>query len=141
MRGDYSMKPKKLVTLIVITASLFGLSQTAWACKKEVVDLRNGLNNPASDGICAHLGELRIGKKGIENCDGLNDKLEAALNKLAQGDIRDTVWKIDDFGATLEMLTYSSEPRISVASYNRLIAPKYNDAALCVKRLKSVQTD
>ncbi len=99
---------------------IIGVSQSALAapCSDQVDALKTALN----DGVCIY----------SKACAGLTHKLDNANHKLEQGKFDHAARRLADFSAVLENLATHRKPMISMADYESLISPFFNNAANCV---------
>jgi hypothetical protein len=114
--------------LFLAFVSFFGLSQSALAapCTAEVDALKAALN----DDICSYSSK----------CKGLSHKLDKVNRKLEKGKLRKAARKLADFGAIIENMTMRKKPKISMADYEALIDPYFNNAAICIANGGVIET-
>ena len=110
--------PNRLLPLAFV--SIFSLYQSALAapCTEQVDALKTALN----DSVCLN-GKV---------CSGLTHKLDNANHKLEQGEFDHAARRLADFGAVVENLTMREKPRISLADYESIIVPYFNEAVECI---------
>ena len=110
---------KHLPLLVVV--SIFSVFQSAIAapCTAEVDALKSALLN---DGVCIN----------SKVCSGLSHKLDNANHKLEQGQLDHAARRLADFNAVVADLATLKKPKISLADYESVIVPYFNDAVACI---------
>ncbi|NNE63634.1 MAG: hypothetical protein HKN34_06085, partial [Gammaproteobacteria bacterium] len=109
--------PNHLLPLAFVSIFSFYQSALAAPCTEQVDALKTALN----DSVCVN----------SKVCSGLTHKLDNANHKLEQGKFDHAARRLADFSAVVENLTMRDKPRISLADYESIIVPYFNEAVEC----------
>ena len=118
------MNKFKVINTVILLLFATAVPGVHAACTGEIDAVGTMLNSGTGDGnyvgICAEGGSLDGARNEERICNGLNDKLDSAVEKMDQGKVADADKKLGNFETTIGSLAYRAKPKIDSTDFSYL---------------------